>query len=553
MARSLNEPVRGRIDFDGTRTPLKTALFLLVCLAWLLPGLVGHDPWKTDEAIVFGAVHEMLRSGEGVVLRVAGEPYLVRAPLYLWVSTLAAKAFGGVLAVHDAARLASGLFMAVTLALVSLASRELLGERAMRVSVLLLIGCLGLLIRAHEMSTDLAGLTGVALAVYGMALLGRRPRAGGAAAGVGMGIAFLGEGFVPLLLLVATFAVLPAINAAWRSRAYAESCLIAAMCAAPLVALWPALLAAASPTWVSLWLAHAVPPRLQSPLENWDWGELVYFVRILPWFAWPAWPLAAWSLWRARKTLKERKSIQLPLVLFVVFLVGLSLFADSSEVNALPLLLPLALLGVAELDSVPRGGASALDWFGMTTFFLFALLIWLGWIAVMTGHPEALLRWVAYEVPEFTYRFNFVSFALASLLTLIWLAVAARSMRSTRRAIVNWAAGITMVWMLAMTIGLPLIDQARSYRSVAGSLAKALPRDFKCVASNNLGDAQRALFAYFVGLNTVREELPGASRCGVLLVQAHAGRDLVTGPGWSEIWRGSRPGDRREVFILYRK
>jgi len=52
----------GQISFDGSRTPLKATLFVLVCLAWLLPGLVGHDPWKPDEAVVFGAVYEMLHS-----------------------------------------------------------------------------------------------------------------------------------------------------------------------------------------------------------------------------------------------------------------------------------------------------------------------------------------------------------------------------------------------------------------------------------------------------------------------------------------------------------
>jgi hypothetical protein len=49
---ATNDPAVGRIAWDGTRTPLKTALFLVVCVTWLLPGLVGHDPWKYDEAVV---------------------------------------------------------------------------------------------------------------------------------------------------------------------------------------------------------------------------------------------------------------------------------------------------------------------------------------------------------------------------------------------------------------------------------------------------------------------------------------------------------------------
>src|SRR3954462_15269699 len=83
------------IAYDGARTPMKTALFLVLCFAWLLPGLVGHDPWKTDEAIVFGAVQEMLRAGDWLSFRIAGEPMVDRAPLYLWTAGLFTKAFGG--------------------------------------------------------------------------------------------------------------------------------------------------------------------------------------------------------------------------------------------------------------------------------------------------------------------------------------------------------------------------------------------------------------------------------------------------------------------------
>src|SRR5438309_6668685 len=164
------------IAYDGTRTPLKAALFVLVCAAWLVPGLIAHDPWKYDEAVVFGVVNEVLRSNDWVNFRLAGEPYFDKAPLFIWVSAVLAKLFGGVLALHDAARLAAGAFMALTLALLSAASFELMAERAVRLAVLLFIGCLGLLIRAHEMTTDLAGLTGIALGLYGLAAAARLPR-----------------------------------------------------------------------------------------------------------------------------------------------------------------------------------------------------------------------------------------------------------------------------------------------------------------------------------------------------------------------------------------
>jgi hypothetical protein len=171
----------------------------------------------------------------------------------------------------------------------------------------------------------------------------------------------------------------------------------------------------------------------------------------------------------------------------------------------------------------------------------------------VTGKPDFAVAWLTREVPGFKYQFKFLAFALALLLTLIWLAVVARSLRSTRRAVVNWTAGIAMIWMLMMTLGVPLVDQARSYRALASRVVDKLPGNFVCVARKNVGDAQRALLDYFVNLQTIREEFPAADRCNALLVQAAPTRIPEAGPEWTEIWRGSRPGDHNEVFILYRR
>ncbi len=547
----LSDSLRGRISYDGTRTPVKTALFLVVCLAWLLPGLVGHDPWKGDEAVVFGMVSEILRTGDWIVLRVADEPFLRSAPLFPWAGAAMAKLAAGWLPTHDAARLAAGLFMACTIASLSLTAHELMGERAVRVTVLLFIGCLGLLIRAHEMGTDLAGLAGVALGLYGLALARRRPWAGGGIAGAGIGIAFLGDGFLPAGLLAALAAALPFAGPAWRTRGHAIALAVAALAAAPFIAGWLLALGRVSPEYLAAWIGHASASRWSTPGN--PLKETLYFAKILPWYAWPALPLAAWTVWRARRSLASRLDLRFPLAATVVFFAVLTLLADPREVNALALLLPLALLGVAEIDSLPRGAASALDWFGMTTFFLLAALLWLAWIAAMTGSPEGIAAWIRAEVPGWRPAFRFIPFALAALLTLVWLAVAARSLRTTRRALVNWTAGITMVWMLLMTLGLPAIDHARSYRGVAARLIQDLPTGYGCIVGVGLGDAQRALLYGFAGIRTLAADHPVAPRCRARLVQAAPGRVPEAGSGWVEAWRGSRPGDRNELFVLYRR
>ena len=44
--------------------------------------LVGHDPWKPDEAYTFGVVYELLQGGSWIVPTLAGEPFLDKPPLF---------------------------------------------------------------------------------------------------------------------------------------------------------------------------------------------------------------------------------------------------------------------------------------------------------------------------------------------------------------------------------------------------------------------------------------------------------------------------------------
>lgn len=553
IADPIVDTLRQRIAYDGTRTPVKSALFLLVCLAWLLPGLTGHDPWKTDEALALGTVAGMLQTGDWVVTTLVGETYLERAPLFFWTAAAFAKIFGGGLALHDAARLAAGFFMALTMAGVHVAAVALHGTRAGRIAVLLLIGCLGLLIRAHEMSTSLAGLAGVSLGVAGLTMAARRPWIGGLLFGAGLGTAFLGDGLMPALLVGMLALLLPLTGPAWRSRAYAIAVTGGFAIAVLPACVWPMILAQRDPVVAAQWLGMALATRWTDDTTGAAFTDLAYFTKILPWYAWPALPLAAWTLWRARNGLAARTNLHLPLAATLLFYVLLSLLAEAREVNAMPLLVPLVLLGVAELDSLPRGAASALDWFGVTTFSLMALILWTGFVAALTGSPMVVAAWLQREVPGYQYSFRFIPLALAVLLTCIWVVIVARSLRTTRRAVVNWSAGITMVWMLTMMLGLPLIDQARSYRGVAARLATAIGPS-PCTVGAGVGDAQRALLDYFIRLRVLPPGHRDAGRCDTLLAQVSPGHSpAVDGTLWVEAWRGSRPGDKSEVLVLYRR
>lgn len=549
----MNQPTT-LIDPGNSRM----GLFLLaaLCLAWILPGLVGHQPWKPDEAYSFGLVYHIIQGGDWVIPTLAGEPFMEKPPLYYIAAATLARLLSPWLPLHDAARLATGFDMALTLLFAGLAGRELWGKGYGRITVLILIGCLGLLIRGHEMITDIALLAGFAMALYGFALSRRRPVLAGFWLGTGTGLGFMAKGLIAPGILGLTALLLPILFRNWRNRDYAL-CLAAALIAAmPWLVVWPTLLYLRSPAlftewfWVNNWGRFFGFAGLGPGNGHW------HYFQILPWFAWPALPIALWTLWHGRSAGLRRPEVQLTLTAFLVMLTVLSLAHDAREVYALPMLLPLSQLAAPGVTTLRRGAASALNWFSILTFGFFAGLFWFFWFALVTGHPAARAEHLRALQPGYTPAFEPLHFALALLATLAWLAITfrAKSLPRNLRSVVNSATGITLVWVIMMTLWLPWLDAGKSYRSMVASLQKSLPAHYACIASSHLGEPQRAMLEYYAGILTRRIEVSGRIECGLLLVQGSArDPDTPPGPEWRKIWEGNRPGDKLERYRLFQR
>src|SRR5437773_8232080 len=99
---------------SGPYRALKQAGLVLLCAAWIVLGLVGHDPWKPDDATSFGIAYDMLRHGDWVVPQVAGVPQPERPPLFYALAAASARTLEGFMPLHDGARVAVGLSLAAT-------------------------------------------------------------------------------------------------------------------------------------------------------------------------------------------------------------------------------------------------------------------------------------------------------------------------------------------------------------------------------------------------------------------------------------------------------
>jgi len=551
---------RWRIALPLARLPL-----LILVAIWLLPGLIGHDPWKSDDAIGIGIAHQFASHGDWLLPRLAGEHYTEDGPLFYWIAAAFAKLLGGILAQHDAVRLAGGACLALALAFLRLAGRTFndkvghdsdddsrSGDKFRRGDgvMLVFLGCTGLLVHAHEAISETALLAGLACAYYGAALVEKKPYAAGIALGCGLGAAFLATGLLQVLPFLAALLATPLFVPDWRSRSAGLALALAALIFTPWLVVWPALLYARSPEVFAAWLhwndltalAHA--PRLAAAAHS---------LGTLAWFAWPAWPIALWALWLYRRK-PNAAAMLLPLFALIAGFGLVVLRRASGELPLLPLLLPLALLGAQVLKDLRRGAANALAWFGAMTFSLLGGLIWLGYMALQTGFPPRIAASAARLEPGFVSHFAWLPFSAAVAVTLAWMALVLRSENASQRCVTYWAAGLGLFWSLAIMLWLPWIDHGKSYRPVALSLKASLPRNPGCITSRGLGEAQRAALDYHAGIVTERAETHRRSDCALLLVQENTRRsESSPGAGWIKLWEGNRSGDRTEKFRLYAK
>ncbi|EXI85376.1 MAG: hypothetical protein AW11_03499 [Candidatus Accumulibacter regalis] len=525
-----------------TLPPSGWTLAILLAL-YIFTGLIGHDPWKNDDAVTIGVVHDLVRNGHWLTLSLAGTPY-PDAPLHYWVAGATGHLFAWLLPLHEAARLASGAFTLLALAFIYLAARELHGREQAPAAPLLLAGSIGFLFHAHEAQPMLATLTAHTAAYWGLAQLNRRALRGACCFGAALGLGFLANGLAPMLPLLPVAAF-----AAWYSgdRQRALLMLLGSLLVAALLAgAWLGPLLLGAPDFLAaFWQGELALLRGgDQPLLN-----LMRLLGLLPWYAWPALPLAGWALWAKRRQLRTLP-MALPVLAFLLTLLTIITYLGARSATALLLLPPLVLLAVPGVSSLRRGAANAFDWFNMITFSFFALLAWIGWSALVFDWPEKLGQQARQLEPGFVGQFNLFSSAFAVLGTLIWCWLIATSPRSPMRGIMHWMAGLTLFWLLIATLWMPWIDYGKTYRPVSAALAKALPEKRACIASLNLADSLLASFDYFDGIRTLSLSSRAGMNCDLLLTHG-----APSPAGWQKVWEGGRPGDRRnnDKLQLYRR
>jgi 4-amino-4-deoxy-L-arabinose transferase-like glycosyltransferase len=528
-------------------------ILAVLFLLWMLPGLIGRDPWKADEPYSFSIVSHMMQTGDMVVPSVAGVPFLEKPPLYYLSAALSGSLFSPVLAPHDAVRLVNIAWMLLTMLFLALSVREIAGAAAAWTAPVLLMGCTLIQIPAHKTITDVALLAGLSTALFGLAVSRRRPGWGGFWAGTGLGMGFLAKGLLAPGVIAATALALPLLFPAWRKKEYVRALGIAAVAALPWLIIWPAALLFRSRELFREWFWYQNVGRFLGFFSIGVRNSHGAFALHLPWLGWPVMPLALWSWWHFRGQWRSHAVYQLPAVFFLVFFLMLMVSSSIRDLYALPLLLPLTMVAAAGIEGLPLRITGPIHRALLILFGLLGLALWAVWMARVSGHPL-----LARQLPLSTVHYRPLDPLLvgsAVLITVLWLAGATRLFQQDAPFPLSWTAGMTLVWGLAMTLWLPWLEGYTSYRDVFTSLREELPERRQCLASYGMGESERSMLEYYAGIQARPLEYEARVPCDLLLVGFDRSRiDPASIHDWHAEWESDRPRERpKEHYTLYHR
>ncbi len=565
---SVNQPTPAIVAQGAVRRLPRIAL-LLFCIAYVLPGFFGREPWKEADMTAFGYMAELAHGGvRWLTPQLLGLPPEIDALLPYWLGAWAIQLAPSWMASDVAARIPFVLLLTLSLFATwygtyylartpdaqpvpfAFGGEALPPDYARAVSdggLLAFIASLGLAQLSHETTPALAQLCFTAVAFFALAALPFRKLV--PAIGVTAGLAGLALSGAPAV------AVLLGSGGAlihWLDETPGRDELRYRPYWAGGIAVLTVLVAGLA-SGLDLW-------RWRIELPEASWAEWRSLGRLLLWFTWPAWPLALWTLWRWRQQLIQGKipsrHLALPLW-FVGVAVGATLTTASADRSLLLALPALAALAAFALPTLGRSVAALIDWFTLLFFSGCAFIIWVVWIALQTGVPSQPAANVARLAPGFEHSFSFAPFVIAIAATLAWAWLvkwrAGRHRAAIWKSLVLPAGGAALCWLLLMTLWLPLLDFARSYAPLVHRTMVVLKQP-SCVEVLGLSRGQIAAFQFHGHLLLKPFKEPAS--CPWLLVNKEALKApsaIADMSGWSLHSTMHHPSDRDEDVLIYQR
>lgn len=536
----------------------------VLCLVYVLAGFVGRAPWKSADVAALGVMSSLAKGlGNGWQPSLLGHPPDLPALLPYWLGA-GALMWGPdhtdwvVRLPFMAAMLASFYFtwhatfrfallpaaQPVAFAFGGQASTVDYARSLADGALLALMACLGLAQLSHETTPSVFQLLGLTAALRAMAdFATAQPTTWRTSVHWLAGLVVLTLSGAPHL--AAAVSVIPVgcrgTSLGTRGRVQPAQATLWLVGAVLSVALW-------------VWGGSRLLSFETMGATRWL-GQLQTQPKLWLWFTWPVWPFALWTLWRWRSHWRS-PHLAAPAVLLLV-LMAISLWAEPPERTLLLALPVLAVLAAFALPTLKRSMAALVDWFSVLFFSLGAVVVWVVWLAMLTGFPAKPAANVARLAPGFVLEFSLPAVLTATVATLCWAWVVwwrvSRHPSAMWKSLVLPAGGSVLCWLLLMTLWLPVLDFGRSYEQLARKLSQAVPPG-DCVEVHRLTQAQVAGLQHHTPLHIERH--PSARQCGTVVIAPEHAQSWVDSQGphlWAYVGRFSRLTDNKESVLVYRR
>ena len=555
----MNTPSPAIVSNIAARRLPKYSLFIL-CIVYVLAGSFARDPWKSVDLTSLGYMMSLIDSSSSLLnINMAGITPELDALLPYWLGMAAIKLLPW-LSPDVAARLTFAalnlLGMAclwhaiyflgrnpkaqpVAFAFGGQATPKEYSCAMADAGILAYVACLGLALPSHEITPMAFQLNTVCILIAGASCLAFHPKIG--ISGLMLGsllLALSGAPTIACVLLLGT------------------------------VLLWHQHPQSTSAQKVLLIFALLGIINLNFYLELWQWRlvdanefnlKLKEQFELLIWFLWPAWPLAAWTLWKWRSHWQTQiwtQHLTIPIFFFIVTLIS-SLLTKNSDRTLLLVLPSISALAAFALPTFNRSASALVDWFTLLFFSVCALAIWGVWISLETGIPAQPALNVYRLVPGYTHQFQLMPLIFAVIATAVWIKLViwrvGRHPSAIWKSLILPAVGSSLCWVLLMSLWLPFLDHAMSYKAWTKELTQIIGSD-KCIYFSNIDRHQIAGFTYHGNIHFEHISLPEHT-CHWLMEKPypHTNASIYSKNDWILKQTMQRPGDKRDVVLLYER
>ena len=621
-------PLPGLAASAASRLPLM--LLLILALVYAGQGLFNREPWRGDDligiALARSTAEGLLQGQAGVLLlpQMEGMGWngsgplwsailgLAVLPVYAWATWSGQGLPLGL--VDDIARLPAGLCMLLGFAALWRATDRFARRREAQpldplgvgpksrdfgrtladCALLLCVATLGVIHPWHQAGPAAMGFLLQGLLLWSLATVPETPRRAGRQCGLVIAASLLAIG--PGALFAAAISLCLLLILVKPYRMVRQEFLSQLVPTASLVILiWFGLAALLHP-------AERVAAWWGEQMVQWGWlrwigvndgglGNITQWASDSLWRWWPLWPIAAFGIWRATRTFRLAAPHWAVPILICLGLVAAGLAGPSAwrTHQALPVA-SLAMLAAFGLLSLPRPLVNLIDWFAVTLFSSLGVFIWLYWSALNFGVPEGLATRVDMLAPGVKGDADPAEGIVGMIASGAWVALVLWRIRRGQprlwRPVVLSAGGLTLLWILMLTLWSPAIDRILSPQTLATSLENGWLKSAEArfgIPADRLGaslriSAQRLEHApaqrpdgcvrvaidsptlNAIAISLTRIPLADSTACAWRLALANPGAGSrpetlareAAGERWRVVWQSRSSEDRRsgERFIL---